>query len=253
MNIQWDSDTYTKNFDFVPKYGEDVLELLDVPPGSFVVDLGCGNGELTEQLCRRGYHVLGIDSSESMIALARRRFPQLDFQLGDALDFQLEHPADAIFSNAVFHWIDREKQGQLAENIASNLRQGGLLVTEFGGKGCAETVHQALEKVFAAHHLTYSRGFYFPTIGEYAPILEKAGFRIEYASLFDRPTPLKTGDDAADWIRMFVQAPFLGMDKNLKEEIIHEAAWETRPVLCRNHDWYIDYVRIRIKARYQYE
>ncbi len=248
MNIQWDSGLYAEKFDFVHKYGEDVLELLDVPRGSFVVDLGCGDGALTEQLDGMGYDVLGIDSSEDMIASARSLHPQLDFRLADALDFQPDRPADAVFSNAVFHWIDGKDQLRLAENIACNLRQGGQLVTEFGGKGCAETVHSALDKAFADHGLNYPRIFYFPTIGEYAAILEKAGFRVEYATLFDRPTPQETEDGVADWIRMFIKTPFFGMDEGEKEEIIEEAAQETRPYLYRDNCWYIDYVRIRVKA-----
>ena len=70
MNIQWDAQGYTNQFDFVHRYGEDVLTLLDRPEGSFVVDLGCGNGALTEKLADRGYRVLGIDDSDVMIQTA---------------------------------------------------------------------------------------------------------------------------------------------------------------------------------------
>lgn len=47
MNIQWEAGKYTENFDFVHRYGESVLELVEAEAGGLVVDLGCGNGALT--------------------------------------------------------------------------------------------------------------------------------------------------------------------------------------------------------------
>ena len=50
MNIQWEAGKYTENFDFVHRYGESVLELVEAEAGGLVVDLGCGNGALTQKL-----------------------------------------------------------------------------------------------------------------------------------------------------------------------------------------------------------
>ena len=65
-----------------------------------MVDLGCGNGALTQKLADRGYRVLGVDDSAEMVAEARALHPGLPFQKGDAVTFQLEEKADVIFSNA---------------------------------------------------------------------------------------------------------------------------------------------------------
>lgn len=248
MNITWDAKNYKENFSFVHEYGEDVINLLKKPEGSRVVDLGCGNGALSKKLADKGFHVIGIDASWPMLELAKAQYPQIEFVKGDACSFQLPQKADAVFSNAVFHWIDAAKQQDMLKNIAECLNTGGELVCEFGGKGCAETVHAALEQAFARRKLVYPRTFYFPTIGEYAPLLEKAGFRVEYAVLFDRPTKQKTEDGFRDWIRMFNKAPFEGMEEGLKNEIIDEAKNQVRPVLYHDGSWYIDYVRIRFRA-----
>ncbi|MCD8118423.1 MAG: methyltransferase domain-containing protein [Lachnospiraceae bacterium] len=248
MNIQWNPEEYTKNFGFVPNYGEDVLKLINAPPGSYVVDLGCGNGALTQKLQEMGYRVEGVDDSGDMILCAGKLHPDIKFTHANALTFRLEEKADVVFSNAVFHWIDEKNQRKLAENIFRNLKTGGILVCEFGGYGCAETVHSALQESFESHGLTYPRAFYFPTIGQYASILEGAGFRVEFAHLFDRPTMQNTADGAADWIRMFVKAPFSGMSADLKDEIIAEAVEKIRPKLLTGEGWMIDYVRIRVKA-----
>lgn len=249
MNIYWDAEKYKQDFMFVPEYGAAVLDLLDAAPGARVVDLGCGNGALTRQLADRGYQVLGVDASPEQLALARQAYPDLTFREGNALDFALAQPADAIFSNAVLHWIDADKQQAMLDHIASQIRPNGLFVCEFGGKGCAEHVHAELERRFAAHGLHYRRTFYFPTIGEYAPLLEKAGFRVEYATLFDRPTRQVGPDGLVDWIRMFDTAPFADVEPALADTIIAETVDVLRPVLYHDDAWYVDYVRIRFKLR----
>lgn len=249
MNITWDAGDYTSNFSFVHRYGEDVLSLVDARPGSFAVDLGCGNGALTEALAARSYRVLGVDASAQMLDAARRPHPALPFMHADATEFSLDQKADVIFSNAVFHWIDADKQPLLLSNIARQLVPGGQLVCEFGGYGCAERVHAALERAFAARGLAYPRVFYFPTIGQYAPMMEAAGLRVTYAALFDRPTPQKGPDGLRDWIHMFVKTPFEGVAPDVREEIITEAVSSLRGELLREDGVFIvDYVRIRLKA-----
>lgn len=92
--------------------------------------------------------------------------------------------------------------------------------------------------------------FYFPTIGEYAPLVEATGLRVTHAFLFDRPTALKGTDGMADWIRMFVQRPFEGMEAGLADKLIAAAVDELRadPELLRDGTWYADYVRLRMRA-----
>lgn len=148
MNIDWNVKEYLKDFAFVPKYGEAVLDMIDAAPGTLAVDLGCGNGGLTGKLIERGYRVIGVDASVSMLALAR----------------------------------------------------------------------------------------------------ERHGLQVRAALLFDRPTPQQTEDGVADWIRMFDKAPFAGVSEELQETIIREAVETLRPVLYHDGRWYVDCVRIRIKA-----
>lgn len=249
MNIKWNAGDYKDNFAFVHQYGEDMLNLIDAKEGALVVDLGCGNGALSKKLLDRGYRVLGIDASEEMLDIARRQYPEMEFRRDDAVEFQLANKADVIFSNAVLHWIDGDKQEKMIQNIFNQLKPGGQFVCEFGGKGCAEHIHSTLEKCFSQRGHTYRRTFFFPSIGEYVPILEKCGFRVEYAILFDRPTEQKTEDGLADWIRMFVKVPFEGMEERLAEEIISQTVEELRDVLFRDGKWYVDYVRIRLAAK----
>ena len=245
MNITWSAERYAQNFQFVPGYGESVMDLLDCPPESRVIDLGCGTGRLTQKLAERGYCALGIDPSPSMLEKAKTSFPSLSFLQADALSYSDHGKADAVFSNAVFHWIDEGKHDILLANIADSLKPGGQLVFEFGGKGNAEIVHKALETAFQRRGLAYPRTFYFPSIGEYAPRMEKAGLIPVFSALFHRKTKVSSLED---WIRMFIQTPFTGMSSAEERAILTEASEEARPLLYENGIWYVDYVRIRMKA-----
>jgi len=251
MNIKWNAKEYTSDFNYVAEYGKGVSDLITAPAGSTVIDLGCGSGTLTRVLADRGYRVAGIDSSRELIDFARKRFPDLTFIEADATNFTVDSPVDVIFSNAVFHWIDAAYQDSMLASVSKALRSGGQLVCEFGGHGNNELIHAALMHAFGRRGLTYKMPFYFPTIGEYAPIIERHGMVVTFASLFDRPTELKGDDGMAEWIRTFVKVPFAGVSADDKASIIGEAVDELRPKLYHDGKWYADYVRIRIKAEKQ--
>ncbi len=251
MNINWNAKGYKTDFSFVHKYGEDVLELLNINVDDEILDLGCGNGALSKKISDMGGKVVGMDASEEMLKTARNDYENIDFYKADAANFTLADlnrtkPFDKVFSNAVFHWVD--DQNALLRCINSALKKGGILVCEFGGYGCAETVHSALEKAFEKRGLNYKRTFYFPTIGEYTPIMEKNGFMVNYALLFDRFTQLKGENGLLNWINMFDKAPFGGVDENIAEKIKSEAVENCRNTLYKNGSWYCDYVRIRLRA-----
>lgn len=249
MNIVWDSWKYKDNFSFVPNYGNDLLALIDFDKAKTAIDLGCGNGTLTEELRKKGLAVMGMDASEDMLALARKDHPEIPFMQADATEFRLSEKVDLVFSNAVFHWIDEGKQQRLLRNISEALKPEGQLVFEFGGHGCAENVHAMLEQIFSEHGYRYPRCFYFPTIGEYAPIVEESGFHVKAAFLFDRPTPQKGEDGLENWIRMFVKTPFeIVPEQEERDEIIREVLQRLKTKLYLNGTWYVDYVRIRMKA-----
>lgn len=246
MNIDWNAEDYHKNFAFVYEYGEALLNLFILPKGSFIADVGCGSAVLTKKLKEAGYSVCGIDASREMTGLAKRNAPDIPFMCADATDFLLDRPADGLFSNAVFHWID--DTDKLVKNLARNLRAGGELVCEFGGKGCAESVHSALEEIFAERGLKYRRTFNFLSIGEFAPVLEKHGLVPVYCTLFPRPTRQSGEEGLKNWILTFLKEPFEAIADDVRGEIIAEAEKRLRAKLYKDGEWFVDYVRIRVKA-----
>lgn len=249
MNIKWDADKYTADFSFVHQYGNGAMELIDSGEGSSVLDLGCGNGALSKALQEKGYAVKGLDASEELLGIARKNYPAIEFIQGEATAFILSEPVDVVFSNAVFHWINQERQQDMLKCVYNALKKNGQFVFEFGGHGNNQRIHGALKSVFSEYGYCYEMPFYFPTISEYAALLENTGFRVKYAALFDRPTELKGESGLKDWINMFVKTPFEIVDSEQeKEKITHKAIEALRNDLFIDGKWYADYVRIRMKA-----
>ena len=249
MNISWNADAYTQNFTFVHQYGVSVTELIDLQKATTAIDLGCGNGVLTAALKEKGFKVTGLDASPEQLEIAKKTYPDIPFVLADATNFTVSEPVDVVFSNAVFHWIDRERQKDMLACVVRALRPGGQFVFEMGGCGCVAKIHSALKDAFATFGYDYELPNYFPCIGEYAPMVEQAGLLVQTALLFDRFTELKGADGMRDWINMFVHRPFEKVkDDAVKERIKQQAVEALRPSLFINGKWYADYVRLRMKA-----
>ena len=245
----WNTTLYEGRHNFVWQYGENVLELLSPQPDERILDLGCGTGQLTEKIALAGAEVLGIDRAASMIEKARQNYPQLQFAVADARDFQVEQPFDAVFSNAVLHWIP--EVDAVIRCIYQALKPGGRFVAEFGGKGNVKAIALALDRVLNTFgYASYDAAWYFPSIGEYATCLEQQGFDVTHAVIFDRPTPLENGDAGiANWIRMFASRFLEGLSNAQQTQVIQAIEHDLKPTLYRDGKWWGDYRRIRIVAQ----
>lgn len=248
MNIEWNAKKYTDDFSFVHEYGNDLVQLIDIGENSAALDLGCGNGALSRRLSDMGMDVIGMDASAELLDIARANYPELKFVQADATDFRLSEQVDVVFSNAVFHWIEQEKQKKMLTCVYDVLKENGQFVFEFGGFGNNVLIHKALSEEFLRQGLVYQMPFYFPTIGEYSSLLEAVGFKVQYAILFDRMTKLKGENGLADWMRMFVKTPFKRISDGEQKRIIDNTVNNLEDKLFHEGSWYADYVRIRFKA-----
>ena len=248
MNISWNAEKYKQNFSYVHLYGNDLLELADFDRVQTAIDLGCGNGALTERIKAKGVSVIGIDASPAMLKTAITNHPDIEFILADAADFIVSEPVDLVFSNAVFHWIDREKQKDMLSCVSRALKKDGQFVFEFGGYGNCALIHSALESAFLEHGLDYKMSFYFPKIGEYASLVESSGMTVRSAFLFDRMTELQGDNGLIDWIDMFIKEPFENIDDEIQIQIKKRAEDALRSQLFFDNKWHADYVRMRMKA-----
>jgi trans-aconitate 2-methyltransferase len=250
-NITWNTSLYDKKHDFVFKYGEYLVQQLLTPQeGERILDIGCGTGHLTNLIAASGAMVTGMDSSIDMIAKARNEYPHLPFRLASVTDFNFNEPYDALFSNAVLHWVTDKEQA--VESMYNNLKPGGRLVLEMGGKGNVEKIVHALKQALINHGYVQNAAreiWYYPSLSEYTGLLEKQGFRVTYATHFNRETELKdTQQGIKDWVQMFGGAYLEGVDAAANDAILEEVQETLRSTQFRQQKWYADYKRLRVVA-----
>ena len=247
---QWDAARYDGGHSFVWKYGAGLVDLLAPREGERILDIGCGTGHLAAEIASRGAEVIGVDKSPDMIEQARRLYPDLRFELVDATGFQFDEPFDAVFSNATIHWI--KDQDALTSRITDALKQGGRFVAEFGGKGNLRAIKAALARSLEdAGHGVYSEvSFrYFPTVGEYASLLERHGLTVTQAFYFERPTPLEGGEQGLrNWLEVFADNALDRAPEEARAAIVREVEDRLRAKLYRDGVWYADYRRLRVVA-----
>jgi trans-aconitate methyltransferase len=246
LGQRWDADLYDGKHAFVWRHGASLVELLAPRPGERVLDLGCGTGHLTAAIVQAGTVAVGLDHSAEMLGQARAAYPHIEFVQGDAREFAFAEPFDAVFSNATLHWVRPPEA--VARRVRDALKPGGRFVAEFGGAGNVRYVVDALHT--AAGRLGLEPNvpdWYYPGVGEYATLLEKAGLEVRFATLFDRPTPLEGEDGLRDWLRMFVGAALDVVPEGRREEFLRAVEDAARPALFRD-GWFADYRRLRVVA-----
>jgi len=244
----WNATGYAANASFVPALGQPVLDLLQPQPGEKILDLGCGDGVLTEKLSALGVQVLGVDSSANMVEAAKTR--GLDARVIDATAMTFENEFDAVFSNAVLHWIKDDPDAAIAGAYRA-LRRPGRFVGELGGHGCVAAVNLALIVALekrGVRNAAEVTPWYFPTVDDYTQRLERAGFKAESVQLIPRPTPLPTG--MRGWLETFANPFCAVLPAEERSAFLDEATNMLRPVLCDEQGrWTADYMRLRFVAR----
>jgi SAM-dependent methyltransferase len=245
--MAWDARQYQAHAAFVPALGTAVLELLAPRPGEHILDLGCGDGVLTERLVTSGASVLGVDADMSMLEAARARGLPVKAMDGQALTFDAEF--DAVFSNAALHWMPRQEA--VAAGVCRALKPGGRYVGECGGFMNIAAIRAGCRAVLMAE------GYRADALGEqvyqtaeaFRSLHEAAGFERVEAELFARPTPLPSG--IRGWLKTF-RAGFLaaaGVAPDREDGLIDRIEEVLRPILFDPaRGWFADYVRLRWRA-----
>jgi len=246
MSRDWDAATYDRVSTPQVEWAERVLARLPLRGDETVLDAGCGSGRVTRMLLDRlpRGHVVAVDSTASMVEHAKEALdPERAtvFQ-ADLIELELDEPVDAVFSNAVFHWI--RDHDLLFERLHAALRPGGQLVAQCGGQGNVERLHRvanrlATEEPYAEHLSDWERPWHFAGAEETAERLDRAGFTDIRTSL--EPYPI-TPEDPAAFLRTVCLGPHLGL---LPDEL-HDRYVEA---VCERAGVELDYVRLNIDAK----
>lgn len=247
MAQTWDPQAYERNGAFVHGLAAGVLEWLNAQVGEFVLDLGCGDGQLTQRILATGAHVLGVDASPEMIEAARERGIEAEQANAESLPFR-DATFDAVLSNAALHWI-RDQDAMLAQ-VHRVLKPGGRFVAEMGGHGNIASIRVALMAVLERHgYGDREDGVnYYPTAESYSERMKGHGFRVERMAMIPRPTRLAEGG-MQGWLRTFRRGVLDGLPEDVRESVIKETEELLAPALQDEEgNWIADYVRLRFVA-----
>jgi SAM-dependent methyltransferase len=247
MSQTWNPEAYAQHGSFVHGLAGGVVEWLDPKSGENILDIGCGDGQLTLRLAESGAVVTGVDLSPQMVAAARARGVSADEASAEKLPYA-DAKFDAIFSNAALHWV-HDHDAMLAE-AHRVLKPGGRFVAELGGHGNIAAIRAALIAVLECHGYAGREDNvnYYPTPESYSRRLERHGFNVERIALIPRPTPLGSGG-MAEWIKTFRRGVLDSLPESLRETVVNETVQLLANVL-RDDDgnWTADYVRLRFAA-----
>lgn len=251
---RWSPVDYACNAAFVPALGAAALDMLDPKPGELILDLGCGDGVLTERIAAAGARVIGLDASPEMVEAARAR--GVDAFVADAQALDLASQAlrfgqfDAAFSNAALHWmLDPDA---VAAGVFQVLRPGGRFVGEMGGKGNIAALRAGIrdELTERGYPVPAEDPQWYPAVEEFVRLYACAGFAGIQAHLLGRPTPLPTG--VSGWVKTFRSGWLEVAQVPASERETVAAAIEARlqPLLQQpDGSWQADYVRLRFAMR----
>jgi SAM-dependent methyltransferase len=237
---KWDAGDYARVGAFVAELGQAALDLLDPQPGEHILDVGCGDGTLTQKIAERGATVVGIDNSLEMIGAARAK--GIDARLMDAAELKFSEAFDAVFSNATLHWVlDKERA---ARAIWFALKSGGRFAGEMGGEGNLKTFRETLddELIIRGYVPPLEASNWYASPAEFGAVYETVGFKEIDARLIERPTAIEHG--VAAWVTTFRRG---WLDRaGVPEE---ERAEIAQAVADRAGSNIADYVRLRFIMR----
>jgi SAM-dependent methyltransferase len=247
---RWSPADYAQNAGFVPALGAAALALLRPQAGELILDIGCGDGALTQQITAAGAKAIGLDASPEMVEAARSR--GVDAFVADAQALDLEAQVtrfgrfDAAFSNAALHWM--LDPAAVARGVFALLRPGGRFVGEMGGQGNVTILRRGIRE-----ELT-ERGYpvppadpqWYASPAAFRHVYLDAGFEDIEANLIERPTPLPAG--ISGWVKTFRTGwmDVAGVAPEDRDDIAQAVERRLTPELQKEDGtFFADYVRLR--------
>ena len=241
----WDAQLYDRYGRFVSDHGDIILDWLEAKKGETILDAGCGDGALTQKIANCGANVVGIERAVSMVKAAQAR--GLDVRQMDLCTLEDEDQYQAIFSNAVLHWI--ADWPDLLSRFHKALKSDGRLVVECGGFGNIAAIRTAIVAVAKHYQVpTHAAAEQYLTMQRATTLLEQAGFQVTRMELAPRQTLLPNG--MSGWLEVFRESFLAQFEPDQKEQVMGDLLELLAGQLkTQDGQWFADYVRLRFVAK----
>lgn len=236
---EFDGEKYKAASSPQKEWGQSLISAIKLQGNEIILDLGCGDGRLTEQLALLvpNGKVIGIDASVGMIKTAKQiHRDNLNFLLMDMNDLRFSNAFDVIFSNAALHWVKDHQR--LLQNSYEALKTGGSLVWDFGCHGnCSHFLEVIQEKIADSHYIDFFKGFempwFMPQKSYYEELIANTGFSHVTITEVNRDRYFSTADDMVKWIDQPCIVPFIecipaALKNTFRKEVIAEMLEKTQ-------------------------
>ncbi len=247
MTRDWDAATYDRVSTPQVEWAAAVIDRLELRGDETVLDAGCGSGRVTEMVIERvpDGKVIAVDAAPAMVAKAREKIgDRAEVLLQDLAELHLREPVDAVFSNAVFHWI--RDHDRLFRRLFDALKPGGRIEAQCGGAGNISKFHDAVSELadrppFSKFFEDWTGPWNFADDRATTALLERIGFTDVRCSLEDWPV---TPPEPHDYLRTVCLGHHLEqLPDELRETLVG------RVVDTMGDPLMLEYVRLNISAR----
>lgn len=231
--FEFDGEKYKKASRHQKEWGNKLISRLQLSGNESILDLGCGDGILTEQLSLlvpEGY-VLGIDASVGMIEKAKQNVhDNLEFRHMDINEMDFDSDFDVIFSNAALHWV--KDHNKLLKNTYTALEHSGIVVWNFAGDGNCKTFYEVMRKKikddrYKEYFADFEWPWFMPSKAEYEALTENMGFSEVTISEENADRYFANADEMIRWIDQPSLVPFMQcvpdeVKKEFRDEVVEE-------------------------------
>ena len=232
-HFEFDGEKYKQASKHQKEWGNRLISELIFNENAVILDLGCGDGFLTNRLSSlvpKG-KVIGIDASQGMIETSKQyKKDNLSFICMDIDDIDFVNEFDIIFSNAALHWVKNHEA--LLHNILRALKVNGIIRWNFAGDGNCSNFFNIIKTImnkdeYKNYFIDFEWPWFMPTKEEYKKILTNTGFNKIQIELENADRYFTDSDEMIRWIDQPSLVPFMKyLPSKVKEHFRNEVVDE---------------------------